>query len=600
MLSKRVYIEALTSFVSFFFLFMLIIPGLSIAWASNIVFNDTFTSSDGVLLETYNSLWHRYSASTSQVHIFNNLATSDEGANSLYMIPSVQAQNLCAQAEYTVTPNKEEFLDLSTRYRGVDGQPLVQFMFYGNGLGFTHAYGTRIDFAGTFPTGISNEKHVLTFCEISNNLTWYIDGTSHGNFTDPNPVAVGVPDFSASHGSKFDNFKVFDGVPTYEQMQPETSTPPVATTFPYYLQTDSQWKNDVYDKANIWAPNNPSFGRWGCAVTDASMLMNYYGITKLPNGSASNPGALNTWLTGEPDGYVRNGMLNWHAISRATKWAHTQDPSVPTLEYKYGGSSLTDLRTELTAGRPVIVEVPGHFIAAYAYEAPATYSIRDPYYENKTRLSDYGNTLTSLRKFFPTSSDLSYLSVYGDSDISTTLLLRQAGAFLPVSTDTGVQDPIIDPVSGQSQGDPYSFLEYAKPEDGTYKLMLSKENQGLGSFQILAYDEFGNPTEFSQTAYFGASPLVFLISFSKDGVQSIQKQLSFDYLQNSLLSSYSPSNSLISLLTNSERQYDSNLQLSKISFESYLHNLDVHEKQINPLTLGAIKDDSQSLYNQLY
>ncbi|HSW89701.1 MAG TPA: C39 family peptidase [Patescibacteria group bacterium] len=490
-----------------------------------------------------------------------------------------------------VKQNFEEFLDLSTRYHGVSGQPLVQFMFYGNGQGFTHAYGTGVDFTGTFPIGVSNGIHTLTFCEISNNLTWYIDGTIHGNFTDPNPIAVGVTDFSASHASNFDNFKVFDGIPAFEQMQPGAIEPPAPTPFPYYLQTDPRWKNEIYDKADIWSPTAVSFERWGCAVTDMSMILKYHGINTLPDGHESTPGNLNAWLKSQPDGYIRDGMLNWHAISRATKWAHTQDSAVPTLEYQIGGNSLSELQTELDAHRPAILDVTGHFVVGYKFTSPATYLIRDPFYETKTTLGSYSNTFASIRKFYPTSSDLSYISVYADPDISATL---DHGA-----PQVGIQDPITDPLTGNSSS-PFSYLELYQPNDGIYELTLTQNSPGEGTFVIYAYNEFGEQTNLSQTVLFRQSPISFRIHFSKQGASTIERELNFRYLQAEVSQFYGPGKNLLALLANSEREYPSNTLLSSRSFKQFMMNLQVHQKQILPADYALLLSDSQLLYNQLY
>ncbi len=76
----------------------------------------------------------------------------------------------------------------------------------------------------------------------------------------------------------------------------------------YISQSDPLWASDIYDLANKWSVY-PYISRWGCALTSASMILNYHGFN-------TNPKNLNEWLKSQPDGYLTNGLLNWLAISR--------------------------------------------------------------------------------------------------------------------------------------------------------------------------------------------------------------------------------------------------------------------------------------------
>ncbi len=178
-----------------------------------VLFEDTFTDADNILLEDHNPLWVYYPADFAHVHILNKEAVSDAGSNSIYTIPSVNQQDMCVQTDMIVNPNQPAFIDLFTRYAQAPGQPLVQFWFNGDGTGFTHAYSTNIDVAGDFPTGISNDSHTLTYCEIGNTISWYIDTTQYGEITDPAPIGTGEAGFGMSPSVRFDNFRILNSNP---------------------------------------------------------------------------------------------------------------------------------------------------------------------------------------------------------------------------------------------------------------------------------------------------------------------------------------------------------------------------------------------------
>lgn len=83
-----------------------------------------------------------------------------------------------------------------------------------------------------------------------------------------------------------------------------------SNTVPLLKQTSEPWQGLEYDSASIWNPSNTSINTWGCALTSAAMVLQYYNYTKLPDGTALDPGTLNTWLKNQPDGYVGNGLVN--------------------------------------------------------------------------------------------------------------------------------------------------------------------------------------------------------------------------------------------------------------------------------------------------
>jgi len=89
----------------------------------------------------------------------------------------------------------------------------------------------------------------------------------------------------------------------------------------YQSQIDPSWEHFEYDSASTWFASNLSIGKWGCALTSASMVLNYF-------SHPTNPKLLNDWLLSQPDGFIRNGLVNWLAISRYTKLHKNSNNSI--------------------------------------------------------------------------------------------------------------------------------------------------------------------------------------------------------------------------------------------------------------------------------
>ena len=95
------------------------------------------------------------------------------------------------------------------------------------------------------------------------------------------------------------------------------------------------------------------------------MVFKYHGINELPDGTFLNPGTLNNWLKSQPDGYIRNGLVNWLALSRLSRLAKSINgiSSFNALEYsRINGYSPTQLTTDISNGMPGILEEPGHLL----------------------------------------------------------------------------------------------------------------------------------------------------------------------------------------------------------------------------------------------
>jgi hypothetical protein len=123
---------------------------------------------------------------------------------------------------------------------------------------------------------------------------------------------------------------------------------------PDIKQYSSPWGLMEYNSATNWYSSDPTITRWGCALTSASMVLQYHGHDVFPD-------TLNSWLLNQPDGYIGNGYLNWLAVSRYS--LQNQSPSSSPLEFRlFNEPNDPHLKQDINNDQPVIVRVPGHFV----------------------------------------------------------------------------------------------------------------------------------------------------------------------------------------------------------------------------------------------
>lgn len=243
-------------------------------------------------------------------------------------------------------------------------------------------------------------------------------------------------------------------------------------------QYSSPWGDDIYDWATSWSAN-PTISRWGCALTSASMVLKYFGHSR------ANPDILNEWLKLQIDGFTRNGLVNWLAISRYTQQNDSQ--TSPTLEYRRLTANNTTLISELEAKRPAILREPGHFIVAKS-QTSDSFGINDPAYEDRTTLESYAGKFLALGSYGPTHTDLSYMMFVADPDISFKLLDSSGN---PVKVQTFIEEPINELKGSEKSGEPLSILLFSTPPSGEYRLKITGPT---GSYQLdsYLYDVDGN------------------------------------------------------------------------------------------------------------
>ncbi len=283
---------------------------------------------------------------------------------------------------------------------------------------------------------------------------------------------------------------------------------PISLNVPLLKQFDSLWSDSIYDQARRWS-DQPTIKRWGCALTSMVMVMQSYGMNVLPNGTLLTPGSLNQWLQNQPDGYVGNGNLNWLAVTRLTKQI-SHKLQTPVLEYRaHVSPALTTAINEISAQKPVILQLPGHFVVGYGLTDTQTdIQIHDPAFD-KTRLSQHPDELISTRTFQPSHTDLSYLLILHSPETKITLTgpeqqilnLTAVSEFIAASDD-------ITQNNGQLMA---SYLP--TPPSGDYELAISQTKTSEYQLHILAYDKKGVPSVFQTQGKVGPQPQSFTIAY---------------------------------------------------------------------------------------
>jgi len=245
-------------------------------------------------------------------------------------------------------------------------------------------------------------------------------------------------------------------------------------------QYDLGWGNETYNNASTWA-ETPTIESWGCALTSATMVLRYYDYDIWPN-------TLNDWLKNQPDGYIKNGLVNWLAISRYTQ--RQTSTNSPVLEFQRYNADPAKLKEELLQGRPPILELPGHFIVAKGKE-DSDFLINDP--ASKTELlsilESTRGTHSSINSYIPANTNLSYVMLVVNSSAQIYLFDSTGN---PVSANSYIQEPLQNNLNkSQTGGESFRILLFPKPQNDTYSVTIEGEN---GPFQLDAYmyDQEGN------------------------------------------------------------------------------------------------------------
>lgn len=465
---------------------------------ANPVFSDNFNRNNEASLGPNWTLFY----GGQPAGIENNQAYIEVGAGGywgLYKVTNLNIQNQDVSVRFT-----HQNGDTTLLLRVIDLNNRIAINYYqSSGLQIYEVNnGNYRLIPNTAPNAVVGNIYTFRARAIGNSLKVWVNDILYAD-ANLNYVTSGSAGFGANDGYTkvyFDDFIVTDGVentstpdptispepitteiPTPTTTLTPTNTPiptttptPTATATPMYpvlsvpslKQYSVPWKNKIYDHTKS------TIEEFGCALTSAVMVLQYHGHIILPD-------TLNNWLKNQNDGYLRNGLLNWLAISRYTKLNDSSNS--PTLEYKRLEANNENLDNELESGRPAILKEDGHFVVATGKNS-TTYLINDPGYPNRNTLDSYSNNFLSINSYTPTHSDLSYMMFVVDEDINLTLKDEEQNIINGISY---IEEPIKS-IKDQNKfsGSKLKILIFEKPDNGQYELSLSGPK---GSYQLDSY-----------------------------------------------------------------------------------------------------------------
>jgi hypothetical protein len=258
---------------------------------------------------------------------------------------------------------------------------------------------------------------------------------------------------------------------------------------PFFAQNDPRWGSEEYAKSTQ-LPNGKDWcgttiAQCGCAMTSVSVMLALYGLLQMPDGTPLSPKALNDWFNGDAKrtdrGWVSRGYIYgdviWTSANELSAQIAKINPNARTVRFAgTGDGSDDDIRTQLQAGRPIILEVPGHWIAAVGLDGDKIL-INDPYYRDRKTLDAYAGKVRSSVHFEP-SSDLSAVVITAPADVQFKVTDKQGRV---VATGAGTLEQPKDQINqipGASLSakhawrDPTCIQQAPPPGAGTNQVIL--------------------------------------------------------------------------------------------------------------------------------
>ena len=298
-----------------------------------------------------------------------------------------------------------------------------------------------------------------------------------------------------------------------------------------WLKVIAPSKQQGWVYAELCTINN-TICNYGCALTSATMILNYYGK---PYGLQTDPSKLNEWLNhhfydmngngkldhGEPTGYTDKGDLNWKIVAEYFNDVHgegvisyngrkdiykkTEETEVEfekrTKEWRKQVDAI--LNGDLCDQRPVILKVPyepWHFVVATektTIDSTQTWTINDPgWWKNRQSLLSYDNQYFGMRRYVPRVDDNSAITIEAYSPVEIYVIDPQ-GRRLGKDPVTGQEFDEI-PNGGYYtdtsfiDGSKIKTIEILKPADGDYAINVIGTDIGSYVIDYSGYDESGD------------------------------------------------------------------------------------------------------------
>ncbi len=513
----------------FFFLHWITAWMVTPVYAAPTQFQDDFSNgfTQWTIARGSFSLWsisgEKAKATVSTGSTLTEIIPKDEYWNSSW-------HNIVFQFEYTPLQGSDR--NVSFGYQNTNNW--YDLHFVGATLYVARVQNGIVTFNVSKPYTLSNGRSYQMRLELEDGrIRLYVDGQKvldeldwsfNNNF--------GKISLKATAGASFPTIVQFDNILVTPFISGE-----IRLNAPLFKQTDPQWKDQEYNHAHVWSPQASTIRRWGCALSSMAMILQYHGLRKLPDGQTLTPATLNDWLKQQADGYLDGGGLNWQAVTRLTRLIHDVYGTVK-LEYSRLGGNIELAKTEIAANRPVIMEIPGHFLVADGLSVDRnTVYIKDPAYVF-TQFDQHHVAPSSVRKFLPSFTDLSALQISFSVNASVSITDQQGHALPELQTWT---EFLQDPIDNSGQKSPtIHYLLLQKPKEGDYHVHVKTFPESTTSaltkrVQIFAYDLEGNVSDLSQALTTIPQSLDFTIHFHTTSPSTITQNMSFHQFRENLL-----------------------------------------------------------------
>ncbi|HSA84429.1 MAG TPA: C39 family peptidase [Patescibacteria group bacterium] len=487
-------------------------------------FSDSFTNTNGTELPIHNSIWECF---INPASIINNSVLSQNGDS--YCFSNNLWTNGYAQITGEVL-SANSHLRVIVRNNNYPNQYICEVTPSGANIlkGADHLASTQ--------TITSIGVHTLK-CEVTGNtIKAFLDGNQILQATNTSLSSGSAGFYLHPHNVIYDDWESVDF-----DAAPEESTPSASLDVPLFKQgilpftdNDPVWENQEFDHANAGQFYcGKILAECGCATTSVAMLLNYFGVTKLPDGETLGPGTLDSWLKNN-NGYNRNLGIIWAVAATIAHKAKAHNPS-----FQYDALEVDDdwtftdekLMTDLGEKIPNVLQenttLGTHFVVAKGIDTDNTFLINDPYY-NYTNLASYSNTAASVRRFIPSHSDMSYISLSVDNGVTVTLKDYNGDPVGKIYEDFGPGNPTGD--ESKPQPIPLTIIEYAKPESGNYTIEVNSDNPQDFHLDITMITEEGETQTETLTGIVGPNqPELFTLIFDKQSTteSDIQKTVTF-------------------------------------------------------------------------
>ncbi len=285
---------------------------------------------------------------------------------------------------------------------------------------------------------------------------------------------------------------------------------------PYFAQNNPAWADIEYAKAK-----DPEFGpdwcgttieQCGCAMTSVATIMAIFNILTMPDGSELTPQTVNAWFNQEARktsrGWVSRGYIYgdviWTAANELSAEIARTRPGSTTIRFvRFGTGSEEEIRAELQAQRPIILEVPGHYIAAVGLDGDKIL-INDPYYADRKTLDVYKGKVKSSVLFEP-SNNLSGVVITVPRDLRVRVIDVKTNQVVGSVTDEAPKTEIEgawlntrnawrDPTCVESPPPPGAGTTsiYLPGNREDYRIEVLNPGGGGSTIAIHSYDQNGN------------------------------------------------------------------------------------------------------------